>query len=83
MSFSLRCIPFRQFLNGGQSIILEKEQDITEDPRGVYLAGDAVRIVCDIGVQEDQMSAIGHSELYTFKGLGKALVDADNFSFRP
>lgn len=30
-----------------------------------------MRIVCDIGVQEDQMAAIGHSELYTFKGLGK------------
>jgi hypothetical protein len=30
-----------------------------------------VRIVSDIGVKEDQMAAIGHSELYTFKGLCK------------
>src|SRR5437762_2629943 len=34
--------------NDGQSIILEKEQGITEDPRGVYLAGDAVRVLWDI-----------------------------------
>jgi hypothetical protein len=30
-----------------------------------------VRIVCDIGVREDQTAVIGHSELYTFKRLGK------------
>lgn len=42
-----------------QSIILEKEQDITEDPRGVFLGGDAIRILYDIGIG-DKLGAIGH-----------------------
>ena len=49
--------------NDSQSIILEKERGITEDPRGVYLAGDAVRIIWDIGIRE-QMADIGHGESY-------------------
>ena len=53
--------------NDGQSIILEKEQGITEDPRGVYLAGDAVRVLWDIGIRE-QMADIGHRESYRFQG---------------
>ncbi|GME35055.1 hypothetical protein Z518_01969 [Neofusicoccum parvum] len=42
-----------------QSVILEKENGITDDPRGVYLAGDAVRIVWDLGIGEE-MPKIGH-----------------------
>ena len=79
--FPLDASPFRQLLNGGQSVILEKEQGITEDPRGVYLAGDAVRILYDIGIR-DQMAAIGHGELYIFQGLCKPSLQADNFSFQ-
>lgn len=42
-----------------QSIILEKEQAITQDPRGVALSGDAVRILYDIGIG-DKLGTIGH-----------------------
>ncbi|KAM3515007.1 hypothetical protein MY11210_001366 [Beauveria gryllotalpidicola] len=42
-----------------QSIILEKETEITADPRGVYLTGDAVRILYDLGVG-DELEYVGH-----------------------
>jgi hypothetical protein len=42
-----------------QSIILEKEQAITQDPRGVSLSGDAIRILYDIGIG-DKLKGIGH-----------------------
>ncbi|KAH7126058.1 hypothetical protein EDB81DRAFT_910869 [Dactylonectria macrodidyma] len=41
------------------SIILEKDNDITADPRGVYLTGDAIRILYDLGIGHE-MSNIGH-----------------------
>lgn len=40
-------------------MILEKEVGIGEDPRGVYLAGDAVRILYQLGIG-DQMDIIGN-----------------------
>lgn len=42
-----------------QSIILERENEITLDPRGVYLAGDAVRILFSLGLG-NEMPIIGH-----------------------
>ena len=44
-----------------QSTILEKERGITEDPRGVFLAGDANRIMEDLGIGA-KMKTIGHGE---------------------
>lgn len=44
-----------------QSIILEKEPDITDDPRGVYLAADAIRILYDLGLGSE-MHVIGHGQ---------------------
>jgi 2-polyprenyl-6-methoxyphenol hydroxylase-like FAD-dependent oxidoreductase len=41
------------------SIILEKEETVNEDPRGVFLAGDAVRIFYQVGIGE-VMADIGH-----------------------
>jgi hypothetical protein len=70
-AFSLNTSAFDSS-NDGQSIILEKEQGITEDPRGVYLAGDAVRILWDIGIRE-QMAVIGHRESW-IPGLPPASV---------
>ncbi|KAH7160566.1 putative monooxygenase [Dactylonectria estremocensis] len=45
--------------HGVHSIILEKEQGITQDPRGVSLSGDAIRILYDIGIG-DKLRGIGH-----------------------
>lgn len=42
-----------------QSIILERDREITQDPRGVYLAGDAIRILWSLGLGKE-MSTIGH-----------------------
>lgn len=49
--------------NWRQSLILEREREITQDPRGVYLAGDAVRILWSLGLDK-AMPTIGH-ELQT------------------
>jgi hypothetical protein len=38
---------------------LEKEIRIGDDPRGVYLAGDAVRVLYQLGIGH-YMSVIGH-----------------------
>jgi hypothetical protein len=40
---------------------LEKEVVIGEDPRGVYLAGDAVRVLYQLGTGH-YMSVIGHGK---------------------
>ncbi|KAL6886770.1 monooxygenase-like protein [Trichoderma evansii] len=45
-----------------RSVILEKEQEITKDPRGVYLTGDAVRILHTLGLG-DQLPYIGHERV--------------------
>ncbi|KAJ0286645.1 hypothetical protein CBS470a_005756 [Colletotrichum nupharicola] len=41
------------------SVILEKATEVTTDPRGVWLTGDAVRIFHAIGIG-NEMSQIGH-----------------------
>ncbi|KAI1047353.1 hypothetical protein LB505_012766 [Fusarium chuoi] len=40
------------------SVILEKEAEITTDPRGVFLTGDAVRILHSLGIND--LTGIGH-----------------------
>lgn len=44
-----------------QSVILEKEKEATTDPRGVYLTGDALRILHALGIG-DEIPNIGHGE---------------------
>ncbi|OTB01147.1 hypothetical protein M426DRAFT_14720 [Hypoxylon sp. CI-4A] len=41
------------------TIILEKELEITRDPRAVYLTNDAIRILWDLGLG-DRLPEIGH-----------------------
>ncbi|OAA53199.1 Monooxygenase, FAD-binding protein [Cordyceps fumosorosea ARSEF 2679] len=43
-----------------QTVILEKETEVTLDPRGVYLTGDAVRILYDLGIG-DELEYVGHA----------------------
>ncbi|EWG48620.1 hypothetical protein FVEG_08324 [Fusarium verticillioides 7600] len=40
------------------SVILEKEAEITTDPRGVFLTGDAIRILHSLGIND--LAGIGH-----------------------
>jgi hypothetical protein len=42
--------------------LLEKELDITDDPRGVYLAADAIRILYGLGLGSE-MPVIGHGQI--------------------
>ncbi|KKA20194.1 Uncharacterized protein T310_5763, partial [Rasamsonia emersonii CBS 393.64] len=41
------------------SIILEKEVNVADDPRGVFLAADALRVLWQIGIEKD-IPSIGH-----------------------
>ena len=41
--------------------MLEKEEKITEDPRGVFLTHEAVRILWDLGIGGD-LRRIGHGK---------------------
>jgi len=54
-----------EILKPNQSVILEKELDITEDPRGVALAHDAVRICWHLGLGSD-IDKIGHGSNLPF-----------------
>jgi len=38
---------------------LEKEDAVTDDPRGIYLAGDSVRILWALRIKEKEMREIG------------------------
>jgi 2-polyprenyl-6-methoxyphenol hydroxylase-like FAD-dependent oxidoreductase len=42
-----------------ENIVLERDREITEDPRAIYLAADAVRILYDLELG-DSMPLIGH-----------------------
>lgn len=52
----IKLIPFK-------SIILEKGHDITQDPRGVVLTGDALRSLWTLGLGK-HVSSIGHGRCY-------------------
>ncbi|GAP83802.1 putative monooxygenase-like protein [Rosellinia necatrix] len=62
-----------------KSIILEKELEITEDPRGVAITHDAVRICWDLGLSGD-MDKIGH-ELPHFNFHKASFANAPFLSF--
>lgn len=47
---------------GTRSIILERGDAITDDPRGINLAGDSVRILLGLGIKEEEMREIGERE---------------------
>uniref|UniRef100_A0A0D2Y1M9 FAD-binding domain-containing protein n=1 Tax=Fusarium oxysporum (strain Fo5176) TaxID=660025 RepID=A0A0D2Y1M9_FUSOF len=59
------------------SVILEKEAEITTDPRGVFLTGDAVRILHSLGIND--LAGIGHD---TEGALRKAIEESKFCSLR-
>jgi 2-polyprenyl-6-methoxyphenol hydroxylase-like FAD-dependent oxidoreductase len=50
-------------LNGLQTVIIEKEAQVSEDPRGIAIAGDAVRIAYQLGIGDTLTSKIGQGKL--------------------
>lgn len=42
-----------------QNVVLEKDVELNEDPRGVFLTGDSLRILQDLGIGPD-FPNIGH-----------------------
>ncbi|KAF7125583.1 hypothetical protein CNMCM5793_001800 [Aspergillus hiratsukae] len=67
-----------------KSIILEKEHDITQDPRGVVLTGDALRSLWTLGLGK-HVSSIGqelhslnfHTTTYQNEPFYRTMLDSD------
>lgn len=57
-----------------QSIILEKDIEVTKDPRGVYLTGDAIRILYSLGLGHEAVN-IGQGKL----ALGQKKYQGDRW----
>ncbi|KAI8283045.1 hypothetical protein K4K59_007819 [Colletotrichum sp. SAR11_240] len=57
------------------SVILEKAAEVTTDPRGVWLTGDAVRIFHAIGIGHE-MNQVGHGRCN--ESIAKSKILADN-----
>ena len=45
-----------------QNILLEKELDITQDPRGIALDEDGIRLLQAVGIYDKIWTEIGQSE---------------------
>lgn len=50
--------------NLGKVLIIEKALDVDEDPRGIVISGDAVRISYCLGIGEALTTKIGTGELH-------------------
>lgn len=55
-----------------QSVILEKEREVTTDPRGVVLTGDALRSLWKLGLGK-RMSWIGQGDIFLYPGSAVAI----------
>jgi 2-polyprenyl-6-methoxyphenol hydroxylase-like FAD-dependent oxidoreductase len=49
---------------GVQNIVLEKEPDITEDPRGITLDEDGIRLLQEVGLYDKIYTEMGLCELW-------------------
>lgn len=43
-------------------MLLEKELEVTEDPRGIAITGDAVRISYQLGIGDELVNKIGQGK---------------------
>jgi 2-polyprenyl-6-methoxyphenol hydroxylase-like FAD-dependent oxidoreductase len=48
---------------GIRNIVLEKELDITQDPRGIALDEDGIRLLQGLGIYENIFMEIGQSKI--------------------
>lgn len=63
-------------------MVLEREHQITRDPRGVYLAANAIRILYDL-VLNEEMPVIGHEvDTVYFHVSGSNKTPHHNFDTR-
>ena len=55
---------------GVQNIVLEKEPDITEDPRGISLDEDGIRSLQEVGLYDKVYTEIGSCQLLNLQKRG-------------
>ncbi|PLN82185.1 FAD/NAD(P)-binding domain-containing protein [Aspergillus taichungensis] len=63
-------------------VILEKEQEVCEDPRGIVVNGDAVRISYQVGIGEGLTKKIGH-RIFSTTDIGALNFHRGSFRQRP
>ena len=51
---------------GIRNIVLERELDITQDPRGIALDEDGIRLLQGVGIYENVFKDIGQSKTSSF-----------------
>lgn len=49
---------------GVQNIVLEREPDVTEDPRGITLDEDGIRLLQEVGLYDKVYTEMGSCELW-------------------
>lgn len=59
---------------GVQNIVLEKEADITTDPRGIALDDDGIRLVQGLGLYNHIFTEIGSREQHSSYTFGFGLL---------
>ena len=64
---------FRSAADSTKTVILEKELEVTEDPRGIAIAGDAVRVSYQLGIGNALITKIGSGQGVSSRYLANAL----------
>ena len=68
---------------GVQHIVLEKQSDITDDPRGITLDEDGIRLLQGLGLHDKVYTDIGSCKWFSRCGvLGDHLLTRDDSSSR-
>ncbi|KAM5510071.1 hypothetical protein FOXYSP1_13037 [Fusarium oxysporum f. sp. phaseoli] len=67
-----------------RSVILEKNRDICQDPRGIALAGDSHRIMELLGISSSKLSGFGQNGIpYFVSALNAIHFHRDSFNNKP
>ncbi|KAL5614116.1 hypothetical protein FOVSG1_003179 [Fusarium oxysporum f. sp. vasinfectum] len=67
-----------------RSVILEKNRDVCQDPRGIALAGDSHRIMELLGISSSKLSGFGQNDMPSFVSALKAIhFHRDSFNNKP
>ncbi len=51
---------------GVQNVVLEKEPDITDDPRGITLDEDGIRLLQEVGFSDKVYTEMGSCKVFFF-----------------
>jgi 2-polyprenyl-6-methoxyphenol hydroxylase-like FAD-dependent oxidoreductase len=56
---------------GVQNIVLEKEPDVTDDPRGITLDEDGIRLLQEVGFYDKVYTEMGSCKIFFLVGFAQ------------